>query len=195
MMRWLILVAVYLAQAANVLAQDAPDAAEPALPAELSRVDAGLAKRLQRDADDVVTDAMTLVLGYGRDGAIDPAGIERALAVDRARQRANVLRRLIEADLDADGTVSTDEINVIAAAAEARFRSRVMMGHASADGDGDGNVTWAEARTSAQSVAMDRVSDADAARAMALMGLDLDGDGRLTLAELRDVARLMQTAG
>jgi hypothetical protein len=194
-MRWILVVAMFLASAAQVLAQDAQDADEPALPTALARVDAGLAKRLQRDASDVIEDAMTLVLGYGANGAIDAAGIERSLAVERARQRAGVLRRLIEADLDADGDVAADEIAIIAAAAEARFRGRVMMGHTAADGDGDGNVTQTEARSWAQAVAMDRVSDADAARAMALMGLDLDGDGRLTLVELQDVTRLMQTAG
>lgn len=194
-MKWFLVAAMFLAPAAPALAQDAADDAEPALPAALARVDAGLAKRLQRDADDVVEDAMTLVLGHGADGAIDRAGVERSIAMDRARQRAILLRRLIEADLDADGNVTGDEIAVVAAAAEARFRGRVMMGHAAADADGDGTVTDAEARISAQAFAMDRVSDADAARALALMGLDLDGDGRLTLAELREVSRLMQTAG
>ncbi len=194
-MRWFLVFGIFLASAAHALAQDVADDAEAVLPGALARVDAGLAKRLQRDADDVVTDAMTLVLGYGADGAIDRAGIETSIAVERARQRAIVLRRLIEADLDADGRVTTDEVTVIAAASEARFRGRVMMGHAAADADGDGTVTDGEARTWAQAFAMDRVSDADAARALSLMGLDLDGDGRLTLTELREVSRLMQTAG
>jgi hypothetical protein len=194
-MRWILVVAVFLASAAHVFAQDAPDAAETTLPAALSRVDAGLAKRLQRDAADVVEDAMTLVLGYGAEGAIDRAGIERSIAVERARQRAIVLRRLIEADLDADGSVTGDEIAVIAAAAEARFRGRVMMTHSSADGNGDGTVSGDEARDWAQSFAMDRMSEADAGRAFSLMGLDLDADGRLTVMELREVARMMQSAG
>lgn len=191
-MRWILVVAVFLASAAHVLAQDAPEPDAPVLPAALSGVDPGLAKRLQRDAADVVADGMTLVLGYGTDGAIDRAGIERAIAVDRARQRATILRRLIEADLDADGRVTGAEIAVIAAAAEARYRGRVMMAHTAADTDADGTVTPDEARLAAQAFAMDRVSDADAARVLALMGLDLDGDGRLTMAELDMVARLMQ---
>jgi EF hand len=194
-MRWILVVAVFLASAANLFAQDSGEVDETALPAALSRVDAGLAKRLQRDADDVVEDAMTLVLGYGADGAIDRAGIERSIAVERARQRAIVLRRLIEADLDADGSVTGDEIAVIAAAAEARFRGRVMMTHRAVDGNGDGTVSGDEARDWAQAFAMDRMSEADAARALSLMGLDLDADGRLTVTELLEVSRIMQSAG
>jgi EF hand len=173
---------------------DAPD--DPALmPQGLQSIAPALAKRLQRDADDVIEDAMTLILGYGTNGGIDTAGIRQSLQVDRAGARANVIRRLVEADLDADGTVTTAEAGIIAGAAAARIRGRIMLSHAAADADGDGRVTQDEARTRADAMAMEQVSETDADRALSLMGLDLDADGILTLSELAEVTRLMRAAG
>jgi hypothetical protein len=193
-MRWMVVMAMVGALTGIAQAQEADVEVAP-MPQALQSVSPALAKRLQRDADDVVEEGMTLILGYGQEGSIDGAGIAQSLQVERARQRANVIRRLVEADLDADGTVTTAEVSVIAGAAAARIRGRIMMGHAAADTDGDGRVTDAEARARADAVAMEAVSEADAARALSLMGLDLDGDGRLTLAELAEVSRLMRAAG
>jgi hypothetical protein len=194
-MQWILVVAVALCLATSVQAQEASEDEAAVMPAALSGVDGALAKRMQRDMGDVAADAMTLILGYGRDGAIDRAGIETWLAVERAVARAQVMRRMIEADLDADGTVTAAEIAVIAGAAEAGIRGRIMQNHALADGDGDGAVSAPEAAARAQGFAMDEVSEGDAARAMALMGLDMDGDGRLTLAEVDRAAQLMAAGG
>jgi hypothetical protein len=194
-MQWILVVAVALCLATSVQAQEAAEEEAAVMPAALSGVDGALAKRMQRDMGDVAADAMTLILGYGRDGAIDRAGIETWLAVERAVARAQVMRRMIEADLDADGTVTAAEIAVIAGAAEAGIRGRIMQNHALADGDGDGAVSAPEAAARAQGFAMDEVSEGDAARAMALMGLDMDGDGRLTLAEVDRAAQLMAAGG
>jgi hypothetical protein len=177
-MQWILVVVVGLCLATQVQAQEAEgtEAADAVvMPAALAGVDGALAKRMQRDMGDVTEDAMTLILGYGAGGGIDRAGIETWLAVERAVARAQVQRRVIEADLNADGAVAAAEIAVIAAAAEAGIRGRIMQNHALADADGDGAVSAPEA----------------AARAMALMGLDLDGDGRLTLGEVDEAARLM----
>jgi hypothetical protein len=194
-MKWVVYVTVALCLASQVQAQEAGEPAAVVMPAALAGVDGALAKRMQRDMDDVAADAMTLILGYGTGEGIDRAGIETALAVERAVARAQVMRRIVEADLDADGTVAAGEITVIAGAAEAGLRGRIMQNHALADADGDGAVSAAEAATRAEAFAMERVSEGDAARAMALMGLDMDGDGRLTLAEVDQAARLMAAAG
>jgi hypothetical protein len=193
-MQWLLLVVVCLGTASAAFAQEEASAdAGTVMPGALSGVPPALAKRLQRDAADVVEDAMTLILGYGQDGGIDRDGLARALDVERARLRAGVLRRLIEADLNADGRISTAEATVIAGAADARYRARIMIGHAAADADGDGTVTEPEARAQAQAVAMKGVSEADVERTMGLMSLDLDANGTLTLIELGDVAAMMKT--
>ena len=195
-MQWILVVAVALCLAAAAQAQEAdPQAEGVVMPVALAGVDAALAKRMQRDMGDVAADAMTLILGYGTDGAIDRTGIATWLSVERAVARAQVMRRIIEADLDGDGTVAATEIAVIAAAASANLRGRIMQNHALADADGDGAVAAPEAAARAQAFAMERVSEGDAARSMALMGLDLDGDGRLTLAEVDRAARLMAADG
>ncbi len=196
-MQWILVVALALCVATSVQAQDAAEgeAVAVVMPVALSGVDAALAKRMQRDMGDVTEDAMTLILGYGTGGAIDRDGIATWLAVERAVARAQVMRRMIEADLNADGTVSAVEIAVIAGAAEAGLRGRIMQNHALADGDGDGAVSAPEAAARAGAFAMERVSEGDAARAMALMGLDLDGDGRLTLAEVDKAGQLMAAGG
>jgi hypothetical protein len=194
-MQWVLVVAVALclATAAQAQQDDAADAV--VMPSALAGVEAGLAKRMQRDMDDVAADAMTLILGYGQGGAIDRAGIATWLAVERASARAQVMRRIVEADLDADGVVSAAEIGVIAATAEARLRGRIMQNHSAADSNGDGAVSATEAAARAEAFAQEQVSDADAARAMALMGLDLDGNGQLTLTEVQEAARLMAVGG
>jgi hypothetical protein len=195
-MQWILVVAVSLCLATAVQAQEAEEAEDAAvMPVALAGVDGALAKRMQRDMDDVAADAMTLIMGYGSGGGIDRAGIETWLAVERAVARSQVMRRIVEADLDADGTVAAAEIAVIAGAAEAGIRGRIMQNHALADGDGDGAVSAPEAAARAERVAMEQVSEGDAARALALMGMDMDGDGRLTLAEVDKAARLMAAGG
>jgi hypothetical protein len=192
-MKWILVVGVALCLATQVQAQEAEEAV--VMPMALAGVDGALAKRMQRDMGDVAADAMTLILGYGTGGSIDRAGIETWLSVDRAVARAQVMRRMVEADLNADGTVAAAEIAVIAGAAEAGIRGRIMQNHALADANGDGAVSATEAAARAEAFAMERVSEGDAARAMALMGLDMNGDGRLTLAEVDEATRLMAAEG
>jgi hypothetical protein len=195
-MQWSVVVALALCLATSAEAQEANVAEEAmVMPAALAGVDVPLAKRMQRDMGDVAEDALTLILGYGRDGGITRDGIAESVAVERAVARAQVMRRMIEADLNADGTVSAPEIAVIVGAAPADLRGRIMRNHGLADRDGDGAVSATEAQARAEAYAMERVSDGDAARVMALIGLDLDGNGVLTLAEVDEVARLMAAAG
>jgi EF hand len=171
-------------------AQEA-EVAEAPMPAALQAVPEALAKRLQRAPDAFVEDAASLILGYGRDGGIDRDGMAQFVAVERARARAGVLRRMWEADLDADGAVSRDEIGVMVAAEEARFRGRMLLTHEAADADGDGTVSGAEMVAKANVMALDQFSAADEERVMGMLYLDLDADGRLTLDEVREVARMM----
>jgi hypothetical protein len=171
-------------------AQEEPVAEAP-MPAALAGVPEALAKRLRRAPDDFVADAASLILGYGRDGGIDRAGIAQFVAVERARARAGALRRMWEADLSADGSVTRAELGVLVAAAEARYRGRMMLTHEAADADADGTVTSVEMLARANVMALDQFSAADEERVMAMLSLDLNADGSLTLDEVREVARMM----
>jgi hypothetical protein len=170
-------------------AQD--DAEDAPMPAALSAVPQAVAKRLQRAPDAFVEDAASLILGYGQNGGIDRDGIAQFVAVERARARAGALRRMWEADLDADGAVTRVELGVLVAAAEARYRGRMMLTHEAADADADGTVTTVEMLAKANVMALDQFSAADEERMMGMLYLDLNADGRLTLDEVREVARMM----
>jgi hypothetical protein len=187
-MRGMLMVLMMLA--GPVMAQDEAVKETP-MPAALQGVPEALAKRLRRAPDDFVADAASLILGYGRDGAIDRDGIAQYVAVERARARAGALRRMWEADLNADGAVTRVELGVLVAAAEARYRGRMMLTHEAADGDGDGTVTAVEMLAKANVMALEQFSAADEERAMGMLFLDLNGDGILTLDEVREVGRMM----
>jgi hypothetical protein len=191
-MRWILMV-VMLMMGLPAWAQEADEAevAEAPMPAALAGVPDAMAKRLRRAPDDFVEDAASLILGYGRDGGIDRDGIGQFVAVERARARAGALRRMWEADLDADGSVTTVELGVLVAAAEARYRGRMLLTHEAADADADGTVTAVEMLAKANVMALDMFSAADEERVMAMLSLDLNGDGSLTLDEVREVARMM----
>lgn len=185
-----ILVAILVLLALPVWAQDA-EVAEKPMPAALAALPQALAKRLQRAPDAFVEDAASLILGYGRDGGIDRDGIAQFVAVERARARAGALRWMWEADLNADGAVTGAELGVLVAAAEARYRGRMMLTHEAADGDADGTVSSQEMIAKANVMALDQYSAADEERVLGMLYLDLNADGRLTLDEVREVARMM----
>lgn len=142
-----------------------------------------LAERARADPDGFLDEAAALILGYGRDGRIDAAGIERFLSVERARQRVAARRRLMLADLDDDGAVTTQELAVLLAADGAGPRGRLAMAHLRADADGDGTVSAGEltahARAAAQSLAPGLTD------MRSLLAFDRDGDGAVGLPELR----------
>jgi hypothetical protein len=150
-------------------------------------------KRMKSAPEAFVTDAAEMILGYGVNGGIDAAGIDMAIAVDRAAARGREMGRLLQADLDADGSANAQEIAVLVQAASAKGRARVAMTFETADTDADGTVTGSEMQMHAAKVGADAISPAKAAALAGLMVLDADADGILTLAEVRAaVARARQ---
>lgn len=164
---------------------------EPGLIALMQRLPDATLKRLQQKPEKFLTEAAALILGYGAGDAIDPAGLERYIALVRAEARARAMQRLLAADLDNDGVVTAEETAALAAAASARERGRLRQGQLAADVDGDGAVTMEELRAAGQLAALDRLSEADAEVLRGFMACDLDGDGRVSLAEVREVTRLL----
>lgn len=146
---------------------------------------APLAARLAENPDGVLRQAEGIILGHGAGGAIDRAGILNMVAVDRAAARARALALLAAADLDADGTVTMDEAQVVAATRSASSRGRLLAQVAAADADGDGFVVQAELRAMAEAQALRAVSPAREARMLDLLAMDGNGDGALTMAEVQ----------
>jgi hypothetical protein len=128
-----------------------------------------------------------VVLGFGRDGRIDAAGIEDMIAVRRASMRATALRRLLAADLDNDGALTRREIGAVMATLPATLRARLVMSHRQADIDKDGTVIASELRDWGEAVARKNVSETRAENWRRLMLLDIDEDGWLTIHEAAEV--------
>lgn len=140
---------------------------------------------IQKNPDRYFDTASALIYGYGGPKGIDKAGIEQAIAVQRADARALALRKLMAVDLDFDGAIGGDEIAAVGAAANAVARGRLWQMFAAADADGDSGVTAEELAAWGLVQAMDRVSAADAAETMAVLEFDSDKNGWVNIGELR----------
>jgi Ca2+-binding EF-hand superfamily protein len=169
MVRWVAiaaLVALVWAEAAR--AQDAGPGPSP------------LDEAMARNPDRVETMALDLIAGFGGAEGLTAQGIEAHIALERASARASALRRLLAADLDADGRVTRAELAVAQGAASAAMRGRMERQFTLADADGDGQVDAAELAADAQAAALRALDEDEAALMRALLGLDGDGDGALT---------------
>ena len=160
-------------------AQSAPATPAPDDPAT------ALQKRMLRAPDAFLSDAAELIMGYGTGGAIDQAGIDKAIAVTEAGVRAREWRRFMLADLNGDGTAAAEEIAVLVQAASAASRGRLTLMFDGADTDKDGAVTRAEMDSAAAAAVQRPPRPGRAAMLTAMLTLDGNGDGQLTLEEVR----------
>lgn len=175
--------------ATPAMAQDlTPQAALATLPAEVAETIAARPARFAEDAAD-------MVLAHGRDDALTAADVDRALALDRAFFRARALRPFLEADLDADGSVTRDEARARASVLGAEGRARLLRLHAQADADADATLTPDELASHAQAEAARALSPQDEAMARAILAFDLNADSRVTLDELRATAAALSQDG
>lgn len=151
-------------------------------------------KRIESAPDRFLEAAAVLIHGYGSGGGIDKAGIDRFVTLERAGARASAQRRLLAADLDANGAIGTDEIGVAAAAASARSRGKLFALHARADADGDGSVSAVELTAHAGAEALAAFTEAEAQAARSVLACDQDGDGHVTLFEVRRALAALEQA-
>lgn len=166
-----------------------------ALTAQAQAVPEALAKRIKANPDRFVEEAATLIFGFGGPNGIDAAGVERFIALERAGARASVLRRLLAGDLDGDGAVTANEMQVAAGAASASQRGRMLGLLARADSDADGTATGAEIAGFAAAEALEMFDERRAQTARAVLGFDGDADGMVTLPEVQAVvARVADAA-
>lgn len=170
------------------LAQDAPAPPALVLPATLApEVAEAILARPDRFADL----AADLIHGHGTGGAIAPAAIETAIALDRAYFRARALRPFMEADLDADGTLKAPEITARAATLSTTGRARLMRQQADADADSDGTITQAELSRHAEAATARALRPAEEALLRAVAAFDANADG---VTDLSEIAQAMQSA-
>ncbi|MES2667606.1 MAG: hypothetical protein V4712_16055 [Pseudomonadota bacterium] len=156
-----------------------------ALTAQAQTVPEALARRIKANPERFVDGAATLIFGFGGPDGLDAAGVERFIALERAGARASVLRRLLAADLDGDGAVAADEMQVAAGAASASQRGRMLGLLAGADADGDGAASGAEITDFAAAEALEAFDELRAQMARSVLGFDGNADGRVTLPEVR----------
>lgn len=150
-----------------------------------------LAAAMARNPERFEAWAIDLVAGFGGPDGLRLAGIETHIALERAGARASSLRRFLAMDLDADGSVTRDELAVSQRAASAAGRGRMERQFAAADADGNAVVDPAEMAASGTAAALAALGEAEAGLLRAMLRLDADGDGALTAAEVSAaVARL-----
>lgn len=180
-MRWFF---VFMSIVWPVAAQEVPVAEA------LARLPEAQVKRLRADPDRFAGAALALIYGSGQGGAVTRAGAEAAERIDLAERRARALGPFLQSDLDNDGAVGGEEVELRAAALGADARARLLLAFAGADSDGDGRVSATELRAMAEAAAMRRGGQ----RAAGYFAFDLDADGRLTVAEVEAV-RVALAAG
>lgn len=150
-----------------------------------------LAEAMSRNPDRFEARVIDLIAGFGGPQGLRPEDIETHILLERAGARAGAMRRFLAMDLDADGTVTRDELAASQRAASAQGRGRMERQFASADTDGNAKVDAGEIVASGTAAGLAALGAEEADLLRALMQLDADGDGVLAAAEVSAaVARL-----
>ncbi|MEX0312250.1 MAG: hypothetical protein AB3N17_18600 [Tateyamaria sp.] len=161
------------------------------LDALVARTPGATLNRMRNRPEAFVEEAAGLILGYGGPQGLSAADIETAINAERARLRAREIRRVLDADLNGDLSVTRRELNVVLSAASATMRGRLLVWHRAADKDDDGTATWPEIRKFASQSAQTHMTDQAAAAMRAMMTFDLDGDGFVMLQEVLDAMHIL----
>jgi hypothetical protein len=154
-----------------------------------------LQKALQKDPGRFAGRVADLIAGYGGPDGLRAEGIEAHIALERAAARASALRRFHALDLDADGSVDRDELQVSQRAASAEGRGRLERQFIAADADGNDRIEAAELVEQGRLAGLRALSEEEAAVLRGLMALDADGDGALTGAEVARAVAGLEKAG
>jgi EF hand len=144
-----------------------------------------LAKAMEGNPGRFEAMMLDLVAGFGGPDGLTRDGIADHVALKRAAGRAGAMRRLLTLDLDADGDVLRDEMQVAQRAASAGSRGKMERQFAAADADGDGKVTAAEIAADGAAAAQAALGTEEEALLLSALTLDANGDGALNAVELR----------
>lgn len=157
------------------------------LPAAVAAQDlpAALLAQIERRPEAYIDDVAVIISGYGTGGSIDKAALQNLVAMQRADGRALGFRRLHGADLDGDGAITGEELQIKAAALAAAARGRLILYFGKADADADGRVSAPELHSYANQLALSVFSPQKEAELYGMLGFDQDGDGRVTFNEVK----------
>ena len=190
-MRWIIALMslVVCLMPWRALAQEvSPQALLDAL---VARTPGATLNRMRDRPEAFVQEAAGLIMGYGGPDGLSAADVETAIEAELARLRARELRRLLDADLNADLSVSEAELKVLVHAASATMRGRLVVWHRASDLNGDGTASWTEIQGHARAVAEAGLSEQARSAMRAMMIFDLSGDGRVDMDEVLEAMELL----
>lgn len=161
--------------------------AEPAAPPAMLRLN-DLPKLMQQrvlDKPEVFARQMAeLIIGHGQKGAIDANGVDTYIQLERARVRAYHYRRLQQADLNGDGTITKPELAALQKVVSARQRGILELAHRRADSDVDARVSPVELLAYCQRRAQEELTPDEAAMYRAVLRFDVNASGDVTLDEV-----------
>jgi hypothetical protein len=153
--------------------------------ARAQAVETPLDRAMLANPDRFEAQMLDLVAGFGGPDGLTRKGIEEHIALERAAARATALRRQMAMDLNADGEVQPEELQVVQRAASAASRGRMARQFAAADTDGDGKVNAAEIAADGKAAALRALGEDEEEMLLSVLTLDADGDGALSAGELR----------
>lgn len=145
---------------------------------------AALNGKIASDPFGYVSQTGKLIGRFGGKAGLDAAGLDRLVAVTRARARARYLGRLLVADLDGDLGISAAERDQALAGQGKKQADALRALCQAADQNGDGTVTGAEVTAAADRAGQKGLSDGDAAQLREILKFDRNADGAVTQAEL-----------
>jgi Ca2+-binding EF-hand superfamily protein len=148
-------------------------------------VETPLERAMLGNPDRFESEMLDLVAGFGGPDGLTADGIGAHVALERAAARAAAMRRLMAMDLDADGAVLRQELQVAQQAASAGARGRMERQFAAADGNGDGSVSAEEIAADGKAAALRALGKEEEEVLFAALTLDANGNGALAADELR----------
>lgn len=149
-------------------------------------VETPLQKAMQGNPARFEATMLDLVAGFGGPEGLTRDGVAEHVALERAAGRATAMRRLMAMDLNADGDVQREELQVAQRAASAGSRGRMERQFAAADADGDSKVTAAEISADGAAAALGALGKDEEALLLSVLSLDADGNSALSAVELRN---------
>ncbi|WP_457648456.1 hypothetical protein [Profundibacter sp.] len=162
---------------------------QTAIDSVISKIPENVIKEIRRDPERSIQSLMTFAFSCNDDGIVTEECYTTVRSIQDAQMRVRQAESLLFMDLNADGSVSTEELKAYNRTQEPRRQSQNTLAFLDADANEDDVLTivemlqFAEKRISKQGRAIrGRVVDG-------IMNMDIDGDGKVTTRELVEVVK------